>query len=135
MSLLLKAQRIIDGEGGVLEEHGVLVEDGLITRIAPQAEFEGFTGEAVTLADGSLLPGLIDCHVHLCFGAEPNPGEAVERMRPGEIAVRALDNAQATLRGGIDSIEHGAHHCIVKGGVLVHRRAAAEESAQELAAQ
>ncbi len=104
MSLLLRCPRIVDGVGGVLTEHGVLIEDERIARVAPVAEFEGYDGEQCILDDTTLLPGLIDCHVHLCFGAEPNPGEATEKMLPGAVAVRALANAQRSLRGGITSV-------------------------------
>jgi imidazolonepropionase-like amidohydrolase len=104
MSLLLRCPHIVDGVGGALTQHGVLIEGEHIARIAPMAEFAGYSGEELVVDDTTLLPGLIDCHVHLCFGAEPNPGEATERMRPGAIAVRALTNAQLSLRGGITSV-------------------------------
>ncbi len=105
MSLLLRCPRIIDGIGGTLTQHGVLLEGERIARIAPISEFKGYQGEEIVL-DGSttLLPGLIDCHVHLCFDAEPDPGEITEKMRPGAVAVRALANAQRSLAGGITAI-------------------------------
>jgi imidazolonepropionase-like amidohydrolase len=105
MSLLLRCPRIVDGIGGTLTQHGVLVEGARIARVAPITEFEGYQGEEVVLDEAStLLPGLIDCHVHLCFDAESNPGEATEKMRPGAVAVRALANAQRSLSGGITAI-------------------------------
>ncbi len=105
MSLLLRCPRIVDGIGGTLTRHGVLLEGQRIARIAPISEFEGYRGEEVVLDDATtLLPGLIDCHVHLCFDGEPNPGEVAEKMRPGAVAVRALANAQRSLSGGITAI-------------------------------
>jgi imidazolonepropionase-like amidohydrolase len=105
MSLLLRCPRVVDGIGGTLTQHGVLLEGERIARIAPISEFEGYQGEEVVLDDAAtLLPGLIDCHVHLCFDAESNPGEITEKMRPGAVAVRALVNAQRTLSGGITAI-------------------------------
>jgi len=104
MSLLLRCSNIVDGVGASLPQHGVLIEGERIARLAPIAEFDGYSGEDLVLDDCTLLPGLIDCHVHLCFDAESNPGEATEKMRPGAIAVRALANAQTSLRGGITAI-------------------------------
>ena len=104
MSLLLRCSRIVDGIGGTLTQTGVLVEDDRIVRVAPNPEFEGYDGEVLLLDNATLLPGLIDCHVHLCFDAESNPGEVTEKMRPGAIAVRALANAQRSLAGGITAI-------------------------------
>ena len=104
MSLLLRCSRIVDGDGGTLTGHAVLLEGERIERVAPLDAFQGYSGPELTLDDATLLPGLIDCHVHLCFDAEPNPGEVTERMHPGAIAVRALSNAQRSLCGGITAI-------------------------------
>ena len=105
MSLLLRCPRIVDGIGGTLTQHAVLIEGERIVRVAPITEFEGYEGEELVLDEATtLLPGLIDCHVHLCFDAEANPGEATEKMRPGAVAVRALANAQRSLSGGITAI-------------------------------
>jgi imidazolonepropionase-like amidohydrolase len=104
MGLLLRCSRIVDGVGGTLTQHGVLIEGERISRVAPMDEFQGYSGRELSLDDATLLPGLIDCHVHLCFDAESNPGEVTERMHPGAIAVRALTNAQRSLFGGITAI-------------------------------
>ena len=104
MSLLLRCPHIVDGVGTSLPQHGLLIEGERIARLAPIAEFDGYSGEDLSLDDCTLLPGLVDCHVHLCFDAEPNPGEATDKMRPGAIAVRALANALTSLRGGITAI-------------------------------
>ena len=94
MSLLLRCPQIVDGVGAALTGHGVLIEGERITRVAPTPEFEGFGGEQLILEDATLLPGLIDCHVHLCFDAESNPGEVTDKLRPGAVAVRALANVR-----------------------------------------
>jgi len=104
LSLLLRCPQIVDGVGAALTRHGVLIEGQRIARVAPIAEFEGFSGEQLVLDDTTLLPGLIDCHVHLCFDAESDPGEVMEKLPPGAVAVRALANAQRILRGGITAI-------------------------------
>jgi len=104
MSVLYHGGRIIDGAGSELEAHGVLVEGERIARVAPRAEFDGFAGQTVDLDGATLLPGLIDCHVHLVFAGEPNPAETLRNMTPGEITVRALANARDSVRGGITGV-------------------------------
>jgi len=42
--------------------------------------------------------------VHLCLGAEGDPGTALDKLAPGQVAIRALERAQATLAGGITAI-------------------------------
>lgn len=104
MATLYSGGRVIDGAGTVLEDHGVLVEGASIKRLAPLGEFAGFEGDRVDTSGGTLLPGLIDCHVHLCYGAEGNPWASMIALRESQITMKALDNAQMTLRGGVTAI-------------------------------
>lgn len=104
MKTLIRNGQVVDGTGVAFTDHGVLVNKDKIERFAPVAEFDGFDGQIIDLNGDTLLPGLIDCHVHLCYAGEPNPGRAVEDMAPGEIAVRALSNAQDSVRGGITAV-------------------------------
>lgn len=96
--------RILDGAGGTLDSHGLLVSGQRIERLAPAAEFEGFAGERIDTSGMTLLPGLIDCHVHLCLGAEGDPGTAQGKLSPAQLAIRCLERAQATLAGGVTAI-------------------------------
>ena len=91
------AIRMIDG-------HAVLVEAGRITRVAPEGEFEGFAGEEVDCSEGTVMPGLIDCHVHILFRGEPDPMEVLEKLDAAHAVVRALEHAADTLRGGTTSV-------------------------------
>ncbi len=53
--------------GGMLSvrrDHSILIEDGLITRIAPRARIGRFTGERIDAAGKVVLPGLINAHTH-----------------------------------------------------------------------
>ena len=104
MATLFAGGLVFDGMGRVLDDHGLLVEDDRIVRLAPAAEFDGFVGDRVDTAGGNVLPGLIDCHVHLCYGGEGNPWAAMMGLRDSQITLKALDNAQASLRGGITAV-------------------------------
>src|SRR4051812_44260344 len=73
MATLYVGGRLFDGEK-VLDGHAVLEDGGKVKKVAPAAEFAGFSGETVDTAGGTLIPGLIDCHVHSLSGAEGNPG-------------------------------------------------------------
>jgi imidazolonepropionase-like amidohydrolase len=52
----------------------------------------------------TLMPGLMDCHVHLIFGCEPDIEAGLAKLSPGQIVMRCLENAQAALKGGITSL-------------------------------
>ncbi|MBF0279915.1 MAG: amidohydrolase family protein [SAR324 cluster bacterium] len=104
MKTLYRNARVIDGSGSTLEDHGILVNNERVECLAPMATFEGFTGETVELMGKTLLPGLIDCHVHLLSGGEANPKAVVDKMSPGEIAIRGLLHARNSVLGGITAL-------------------------------
>ena len=103
MSTLYRGGRVFDGER-MADSHAVLVEDGRIARFAPADEFDGFAGDVFDCRGATVMPGLIDCHVHLLFQGEPDPMTALEKLGTAHAVVRALENAGRTLRGGTTSI-------------------------------
>lgn len=104
MTILYAGGLVFDGQGRMLERHGVLTEGERITRVAPLVEFEGFSGVRVDTTGCTLLPGLIDCHVHLVYAGEPDPYVALAKLTPGQVTMKALAMAQANLRGGITAV-------------------------------
>ena len=104
MTTLYSEAKIFVGTGAILSDHNVLVENDRITKVAPTSEFEGFAGRTVNLAGTTILPGLTDCHVHLCLPANADPQGLIAKLSDAEITMMALKNAQETLRGGITSI-------------------------------
>lgn len=116
--------QIFDGKGKVLRDHGVLVEGQRILRVAPAGEFEGFGGIKVNTAGMMLLPSLADCHVHLVYTGSADPNAQLNKQGPAQITLTALENAQASLRGGVtalrdcggkDYLEFGVRDAIARG--------------------
>ncbi len=103
MATLYVGGRLFDGDK-VQDGHAVLEEGGKVKRVAPAAEFAGFAGETVDTSGGTLIPGMIDCHVHSLSGAEGNPGAAQDRMSAAEITVRGMEFMRNTLEGGITAV-------------------------------
>jgi imidazolonepropionase-like amidohydrolase len=104
MPVLFDGGLVFDGTGRMLLEHGVMVDGDSIVAVAPSAEFSGHDGLRVDTSGSTLLPGLIDCHVHLVYGGEADPGAVQGKLTDGQITIKALENAQATLAGGITAI-------------------------------
>ncbi|MEC7675281.1 MAG: amidohydrolase family protein, partial [Pseudomonadota bacterium] len=67
MDQLFIGGKVFDGRGTLLDGHGVMVREGRIAEVAPADRFAGFTGVRVDTTGATLLPGLIDCHVHLVY--------------------------------------------------------------------
>lgn len=104
MEVLFAGGRLFDGRNPVADGLGVLVSGARIARVAPAPEFTGFAGRKVDTTGMTLMPGLIDCHVHLTMGGEADPVAAQEKLAPGAIALKALERAQATLKGGVTAV-------------------------------
>ena len=51
----------------------------------------------------TLMPSLADCHVHLVYTGGPDPNAQMNKQGPAQITLTALENAQASLRGGVTS--------------------------------
>jgi imidazolonepropionase-like amidohydrolase len=126
--LVLRVRRLFDGKGApprhdmavtVAGERIVGVEScGPDWRPPDQAR-------VVDCGDRTLLPGLIDSHVHLTMGGGATARENVERLQreePDTLVLRAIANAQAVLRGGVTT----ARDCGGRDLVMVAVRRALE---------
>src|SRR6185312_585291 len=69
MDTVLKAKRLIDGSGApALDDPVVLIRDESIWGVFQGRLPDGIASadaHVVELGNGTILPGLIDCHVHL----------------------------------------------------------------------
>jgi len=101
--LLIDDVRIWDGtDGGTQARQAVEVRDGRIAWVGPSADWPGRRG-SVSVVDGrarTLIPGLIDCHVHYTSPGGPDWIERFTDPTP-EITLRAIDLAGASLRSGV----------------------------------
>ena len=100
---MLSGARIIDGTGAEpVRGRSVVVENGLITGVVEDARAP--RGNGMDLAGYTLLPGLINCHVHLCFGAEADPVRPLREEPLALTAIKALLRARETARAGVTTV-------------------------------
>jgi imidazolonepropionase-like amidohydrolase len=102
--MLLSGGNVLDPAGKILPQHSVLIEEGRVKAVGPDADFDGFAGALFDTSGCTVMPGLIDCHVHLVFGGEGNPRPVLHELSDAAITLKALRNAQITLRGGITAV-------------------------------
>lgn len=95
---------LFDGERDPIPGQGLMVQAGRIADIGPLSRFEGFSGPRVDTGGGTLMPGLIDVHVHLSLEASWDPLGTLRARPPGDLTLRILENAQATLSGGFTTV-------------------------------
>lgn len=105
MVLAIKNATLFDGSGAL--PHGpatVIIEGDRIATVGPSAEVQVPENcEVLDAAGKFLMPGLIDCHVHITGSGDPNCLKAMKELVPHQ-AIRATINARATLEAGFTAI-------------------------------
>ncbi|MGZ3247438.1 MAG: amidohydrolase family protein [Croceibacterium sp.] len=103
--MLFHGGSIFDGEELLPTEWAMLVEGDRIAALGPLAGFDGYAGPRTDITGQTLLPGLIDCHAHLTLSGDMDGfgGSLTRFSRPG-LTLRALENAQSCLRGGVTAL-------------------------------
>jgi imidazolonepropionase-like amidohydrolase len=100
-AIVIRAGTVLDGRGGTMRDVAVVVRGSIIDRIntapsgTPTYDLRGLT----------LLPGLIDTHVHIGWhfgksGRIDNEGET-----PVEAALYGAENAYVTLMAGMTTVQ------------------------------
>ncbi|HYB71680.1 MAG TPA: amidohydrolase family protein, partial [Candidatus Bathyarchaeia archaeon] len=102
-TLVLSGARIIDGTGAEpVRGRAVVVEGGVITAVVDEARAP--RGRGLDLAGHTLLPGLINCHVHLCLGAEADPVRPLREEPLAFTTLKALMRARQTVEAGVTTV-------------------------------
>lgn len=135
---LIHAGQLIDViEGQVLTRQTLVVEGDEIIELASGYRQGGDGDEVIDLTRATVMPGLVDMHVHL--RSELSPTRFVEKftMEPSERAIRSTVYARRTLMAGFttvrdlgtsDSIAQSLRNAINQGWVVGPRVYAAGKS-------
>src|ERR671935_1068492 len=103
--LLLLGDRLFDGER-THTDAAVLVDEGRIRWVGARsrvpAEAKGASEEQAP-AGATLLPGLVNCHIHLTLAAGVDV-DAETRASDAELALRAFANARRGLAAGVTTV-------------------------------
>jgi imidazolonepropionase-like amidohydrolase len=106
--IVLKAARVIDGRGRMLENVLVTVQGSKITAIGPRVS--DLPPVTYDLGDATLMPGMIDVHVHIDWHFAPDgkygtnrPGQV--RETPEQSAAAIQKNLDVTLQAGFTTIQ------------------------------
>jgi len=101
--LVLTGAKLIDGTGAPpVSGRAVVVSNGRIQAVV--AEREAPAGTTRRLDGLTLLPGLINCHVHLCFGGEADPGTAMLKESYATTVIKAALRARQTVEAGVTTV-------------------------------
>jgi imidazolonepropionase-like amidohydrolase len=102
--LILSGAALIDGTGSApVKGRAVVVEGDRIAAVIPDGRHPA--GATVLDLDGlTLLPGLINCHVHFCLGGEPDPARVLAEDPPATRVLKAALRARQTVEAGVTTV-------------------------------
>jgi imidazolonepropionase-like amidohydrolase len=105
MTLAIVADRLIDGTGrDPVAAAVVVIDDGRITAVGARADVRVPDGaEIVEGDDFTVLPGFIDCHVHLALQSGVDFNRLLMTRR-SMLLLMAVPNAAVTLRAGVTAV-------------------------------
>jgi len=102
---VLRAAALFDGvSSALLAEPSVVVTDGAITAVHGPAEPVPGGASVIDLPGLTLMPGLIDTHVHLCFDATGDPIGHLAQADDDTLRQRMAEAARRALRAGVTTV-------------------------------
>ncbi len=105
MRRILSNARIVDGTGQVLSHRFVVIEGGSIADIRPMSDFPDTSdGEVVDVSGRTVMPGMIDCHVHLSIDGDADPIGQVVGDTAAMSVLRMARNAERTVAAGVTTV-------------------------------
>ncbi|MFJ5074965.1 amidohydrolase family protein [Streptomyces sp. NPDC088553] len=101
--MLIVAKRVLVGSGRYLEDGAVLIEGDIIRAVGPE---ETVIAEARPDIErvafgGTLMPGLIDAHVHLAFDGGADPVATLAQSSDETLLADMRSRAEMLLRSGV----------------------------------
>jgi imidazolonepropionase-like amidohydrolase len=102
----IRAQRVFDGvTGSVMRDAVVVIADGRMTAVGPAAQVPWPTGSPVVdVGDRTIMPGLIDAHVHILSTGSAVSGQESRIMTDHQVLLVGARNAQLALKSGLTTV-------------------------------
>ncbi len=105
---ILKASRLVDGTGGpVSEQTAILLEGDTIKQVGTNETVQAPEGASVLdidYGDATILPGLVDCHVHLNGIGDGRAGDELATLPDEVLTVQSAQNVRRHLYSGVTTV-------------------------------
>lgn len=106
--LIFAADRLVDGAGGAARQAAAIaVANGQIVDVDSREALQQRAPAAATWVDFpgcTILPGLIDAHVHLTFSAGPFFAKDLQADSDLTLGLRGATNARQALQAGVTTV-------------------------------
>jgi len=102
---VLRAAALFDGvSSALMTEPSVVIADGRIAAVHGPGESFPAGAEIVDLPGLTLMPGLVDAHVHLCFDASDDPVGHLAGLDDSVLLQRMAGAARRALGAGVTTV-------------------------------
>lgn len=120
--LIIKNGRVLTMDSPREQNKSILIKDGIIVDIVDNDMAEKLDAHEIIDAAGLVvMPGLVDCHTHLCEYAT----EGVHQIRGKSQKMAAISNFLDCLKSGVTSIgDHHLGHPVLSTPIQVLKEAA-----------
>ena len=105
MSKVIKGAWLFDGQGNLFSDHALVYRNNKIEALMPLSELPNETDmEVLDLPGTTVMPGLIDSHIHIASSGAPDPtrewqeAEPLQTLRAALIARTLLEHGFTTVR-------------------------------------
>ena len=102
---ILHCGRLIDGAADQVQSRiSIIIEGDKIVSVESGYARGGRTDKVIDLKDKTVMPGLMDMHVHI--EGQSSPGSQVQRytLNPADVAYNAQMYAERTLMAGFTTV-------------------------------
>ena len=103
-SLLIKPKQILDVRSGMLVNADILIESGVIVKVSKDIPVMSHY-EIIDLQDMTILPGLMDAHVHLTGNTDLKGHEGISESSY-LATIYGVKNAKQTLMAGFTTVRN-----------------------------
>ena len=105
MKKVFKNLRYIDvKEERVIEDGLIIIEDGRVEYAGSTERGYGTDGEIIDLEGMTVLPGIVDGHIHSLFDASPDPFGSLEKDSDSMVTIKAVGFMEETVSNGIVAV-------------------------------
>jgi imidazolonepropionase-like amidohydrolase len=102
-TMILRGARLIDGTGaGPISGRAVVLEGDRIAAVVDDGPARD--GASLDLGGLTLLPGLVNCHGHLCLSGGADPARALAGESLATTVIQEILRARATVEAGVTTL-------------------------------
>jgi imidazolonepropionase-like amidohydrolase len=105
MATIFRNGNVIIGNGEMVEKGAVAINDNIISFVGAAKKIRPSKNDTLfDIAGKTILPGLIDAHVHLCLDGSPDPMTSISKDSIPHLTLKTASHARRTLEAGVTTV-------------------------------